>query len=321
MADGEGFEPSTPLRVYGISSAAPSTGLGDPSAAPVSLSTLLRTFSWNSWSAKIEQMFDAAMEHFEHGLALLAQQDLSTVAPVQLGLDIKRVRSCIDRAEAECARRVEAFDRGRGHAATPDTSTLSWLRNNCNLSGATADKHVKLARQLPQLDQTQKALESGQIGIEHALEIARATDDLGLAAEDELLKAAQTKDPAELRQTAREIRHRVDAKGSPAGHGAAAQAAAAFVQLARWHDRHRWRPAAGRRSGAPDHLGLADRCAAQRRRPHTAAAPGRRADAALPAPAGLRQPAQPGRAQASPDRGHAGRHRRRPPGGRGADQH
>ena len=213
MADGEGFEPSTPLRVYGISSAAPSTGLGDPSAAPVSLSTLLRTFSLNSWSAKIEQMFDAAMEHFEHGLAVLARQDLSVVAPVQLGVDIKRLRSCIDRAEAECARRVEAFDRGRGYAATPDTSTVSWLRNNCNLSGATADKHVKLARQLPQLDQTQKALESGQIGIEHALEIARATDDLGLAAEDELLKAAQTKDPAELRQTAREIRHRVDAKG------------------------------------------------------------------------------------------------------------
>src|SRR2546421_2528183 len=32
LADGEGFEPSRPLRAYGISSAAPSTELGDPSA-------------------------------------------------------------------------------------------------------------------------------------------------------------------------------------------------------------------------------------------------------------------------------------------------
>src|SRR6266702_8618336 len=32
MADGVGFEPTRPLRVYGISSAAPSTELGDPSA-------------------------------------------------------------------------------------------------------------------------------------------------------------------------------------------------------------------------------------------------------------------------------------------------
>ena len=32
MADGEGFEPSIELPRYGISSAAPSAGLGDPSA-------------------------------------------------------------------------------------------------------------------------------------------------------------------------------------------------------------------------------------------------------------------------------------------------
>ena len=32
MADGLGFEPKTALRLYGISSAAPSTGLGHPSS-------------------------------------------------------------------------------------------------------------------------------------------------------------------------------------------------------------------------------------------------------------------------------------------------
>jgi hypothetical protein len=32
LADGLGFEPKTPLRMYSISSAAPSTGLGHPSA-------------------------------------------------------------------------------------------------------------------------------------------------------------------------------------------------------------------------------------------------------------------------------------------------
>ena len=153
------------------------------------------------------------MEFIHQGLAVLAQQDLSAVRPVQLGVDIKRLRAAIDGAEAQCARRIEAFDRDRGYAASPDTSTVNWLRNNCNLSGATADKHVKLARQLPELEETQKALEAGHIAMEHALEIARATDDLGSAAEAELLRAAQTKDPAELRQTARELTHRVDAKG------------------------------------------------------------------------------------------------------------
>jgi hypothetical protein len=76
-----------------------------------------------------------------------------------------------------------------------------------------ADRHVKLARQLPDLQATREALEAGEIGIEHALEIARATDDLGASVQNELLSAARSKDPVELRQTAREIRHRVDAEG------------------------------------------------------------------------------------------------------------
>ncbi|HEY8641411.1 MAG TPA: DUF222 domain-containing protein [Candidatus Dormibacteraeota bacterium] len=158
-------------------------------------------------------MFEAGIELVERGLALIAEQDISAVAPLQLGADIKRIRGVINRAEAQCVRRVEVFDREDAYASSGDTSTTSWLRNNCQLSGFSADKHVKLARQLPELRATQKALESGQIGIEHALEVARATDDMGPAAEAELLSAARTKDPAEVRLAAKEIRHRVDAAG------------------------------------------------------------------------------------------------------------
>jgi hypothetical protein len=46
--------------------------------------------------------------------------------------------------------------------------------------------------------------------MEHALEIARATDDMGLRAEGELLQVAAEKDPGQLRQAAKEIRHRED---------------------------------------------------------------------------------------------------------------
>ena len=42
MADGLGFEPKTALRLYSISSAAPSTGLGHPSS-PESLPMAYRT--------------------------------------------------------------------------------------------------------------------------------------------------------------------------------------------------------------------------------------------------------------------------------------
>lgn len=153
------------------------------------------------------------MEHLERGLALLSAQDVSAVPPRRLGADIKQIRGLINRAEAQCVRRVEVFDREQAYGASGDTSTTSWLRNHCQLSGFSADRHVKLARQLPDLQATQQALESGEIGIEHALEVARATDDIGTGAEAELLTAARCKNPAEVRQAAREIRHRVDAAG------------------------------------------------------------------------------------------------------------
>src|SRR6266542_3627373 len=123
-------------------------------------------------------MFEAAMEHFARGLALLSEQDISAVPPRQLGADIQQIRGFINRAEAQCVRRVEVFDREQAYGSSGDTSTTNWLRHHCQLSGFVADKHVKLARQLA-----------------------------------ELLSAARTKDPAEVRQAAREIRHRVDAAG------------------------------------------------------------------------------------------------------------
>ena len=68
----------------------------------------------------------------------------------------------------------------------------------------------QLARQLPQLEETQAALVAGEIGIEHAVGIARATKELGVSAEHELLSSARSQDPLELRETVKEIRHRVD---------------------------------------------------------------------------------------------------------------
>jgi hypothetical protein len=157
--------------------------------------------------------FDRAVALFEQGLALLSSEEIGPIDVADLGANVKRIRGLIDRLEAQCARRIEQFDKYQGFGVSGDTSTTNWLRNNCKMSGFSADKHVKLARRLPKLEATQTALESGAIGIEHALEIARATEDLGAAAETELLVAAKVQDPAELRHTAKQIRHRLDAVG------------------------------------------------------------------------------------------------------------
>ena len=65
------------------------------------------------------------MEHIEQGLALLSEQDISAVAPRQLGADVQRIRGVINRAEAQCVRRVELFDREDAYASSGDTSTVN----------------------------------------------------------------------------------------------------------------------------------------------------------------------------------------------------
>src|ERR671936_2298164 len=102
------------------------------------------------------------MALIDEGLALLSAQDLAPVDPILMGSDIKRMTAAMNRFEAQRARRIEQFDRDRGFGPSGDTSTTSWLRNNCQMSGASADKQVKLARQLPELQETQKALAAGE---------------------------------------------------------------------------------------------------------------------------------------------------------------
>src|SRR6266702_1878512 len=75
-------------------------------------------------------MFEAAMEHFAQGLALLSEQDISAVPPRRLGADIQRIRGFINRAEAQCVRRVEVFDREQAYGSSGGSSTINWLRHH-----------------------------------------------------------------------------------------------------------------------------------------------------------------------------------------------
>lgn len=134
-----------------------------------------------------QRTFAEGVALVEQGLALIASQDLEPVPAAELGDDIKVLSSLTDRLALQRTRRLTVFEREGGYAASGDGSATNWLRRTCHLPGFEADRQMKLARQLEDLGDTQKAVESGQIGMEHALEIARATDEIGLGAEGELL--------------------------------------------------------------------------------------------------------------------------------------
>jgi predicted HTH domain antitoxin len=150
-------------------------------------------------------------------LELLDAVDVDSLAPDQLGAELKFIRSTVDLLELQAARRVAAFDRSQAFYELGEHSTVDWMRTHTHLSGASADSQLTLARQMETLEPTLEAVQQGAISFEHALQIARQLKDLpdetALPAQDELLEAAARSDPRGLRQLGNEIRHREDPAG------------------------------------------------------------------------------------------------------------
>jgi hypothetical protein len=159
-----------------------------------------------------------ALGHRNALLDELEAVDVESLAPDELGAELKFIRASVDLLELQAARRVAAFDRRQAFYELGEHSTVDWIRTNTHLSGASADSQVVLARQMETLEPTLEAVEQGDISFEHALLIARQLKDLpestAVPAQDELLQAAGRSDPQELRKLGAEIRHRDDPEGS-----------------------------------------------------------------------------------------------------------
>ena len=147
-------------------------------------------------------------------LEKLHEVDPETLEAAELGDRLKLLRSTINLLELVKARAVAAFDRKQAFLALGEHSTIDWIRANTRLSAASADSQLTLARQLPALAPTLEAVEDGQIDFEHALQIARQLEDLPDSAQSELLQAAASSEPRELRKLGDAIRHRQDPEGA-----------------------------------------------------------------------------------------------------------
>jgi len=144
--------------------------------------------------------------------------DVESLAPEQLGAELKFIRATVDLLELQAARRLAVFDRRQAFYDLGEHSSVDWIRTHTHVSGASADSQVVLARQLETLEPTVEAVQQGDISFEHALLIARQVSDLpeatALQAQAELLPAAAKSDPRELRKLGMEIRHREDPEGA-----------------------------------------------------------------------------------------------------------
>src|SRR6266496_3350156 len=133
---------------------------------------------------------------------------------------ISGLRKVIERAEAEFCREVRVFDARQGYAA-PDQSTetmSAWLRHYCRMAPQDASRHVRVARILPSLPDTQAAFTAGDISYSHAAQITELARTTSIAdaqqAEPTLLALARVSHPGHVRVAAKRVRYCLDPDGS-----------------------------------------------------------------------------------------------------------
>ena len=150
----------------------------------------------------------------------LIQEDVAGRSTADLGEDLVGLRREIDRLEADFVRRLTRFEQERGYIADGAPNAISWLRSRCKLTAGGAVGRTEVARELPVLPDLDRLFREGAIGLDHALVLARTVTEVGpqsaAAAEPELVEAAQSLDPTQLRLVGRQLRFVVDPEGAAA---------------------------------------------------------------------------------------------------------
>jgi Domain of unknown function (DUF222)/HNH endonuclease len=129
------------------------------------------------------------------------------------------LRRVIQRAEAKSCRQIRSFDVPQGYAATDPSaaSTPAWLKRFCRMAAGDASAHVRVARTLPHLPDTQAAFDAGEISYRHADTVALLAHQTSVRAvrevEAPLLELAKASHPGELKTATEQVRHYLDPDG------------------------------------------------------------------------------------------------------------
>ncbi|HEY4028248.1 MAG TPA: DUF222 domain-containing protein, partial [Candidatus Dormibacteraeota bacterium] len=145
------------------------------------------------------------------GLDRLRGEDPVALPSTALGQRLRDLFTLRNRLDSEIARHVAVFDSTQGYAAFDAHSAASWLRREARLSPNAASEQVRVARQLDQLPEAQRAFAAGEVSFQHAAVITRTVEDAGpevlQEAEPALVQVAQRVDPFRLATLTRHLRH------------------------------------------------------------------------------------------------------------------
>jgi hypothetical protein len=137
---------------------------------------------------------------------------------IRLGDGLIQTRALKDRVEAIFVESLRRFDQAGDFVHDGAVDLVAWVRSRCKLSGAEAAQRVGVARQLEHLPQAQKALASGELGLQQVAVLACAAEHIGpeviKKAEATLVGMAERMDVGQFTGAVKSFEHQVDAQAA-----------------------------------------------------------------------------------------------------------
>ncbi len=145
-------------------------------------------------------------------------RDQSAFMTTARGEELRELREVIDALEVEFSSSARAFQVQGGHLADGLPGVVSWLRQNCKMSGTSAADRVCVGKELESLPHTAEALATGRLGFQSAAAICHLYEQVPERREDldeeALVVHAEHMGVAEVRDLCRRVRYVVDPEGS-----------------------------------------------------------------------------------------------------------
>src|SRR5438128_9274628 len=144
-------------------------------------------------------------------LAAFRVRDHSAFTTTARGEELRELREVIDALEVDFSSSARAFQLQGGHLADGCPGVVSWLRQNCKMSGTSAADRVCVGKELESLPHTTEALASGRLGFQSAAAICHLYEQVPERREDldeeALVVHAEQMGVAEVRDLCRRVRY------------------------------------------------------------------------------------------------------------------
>jgi len=132
---------------------------------------------------------------------------------LDIAYEMVGIRQAIDELELQFSRLAATFDKGSYWEQEGSNSPIDWIRFNCHMTSNAAGARIAVGENLGRMAESTQAMQAGEIGFTHLVDMARTAEAVGEAFDErKLLKLARENSPGKFHYKCMHYRHSVDAR-------------------------------------------------------------------------------------------------------------